>query len=358
MASFFFKDYQFPSEFYDRDCGDFTTPIRTLLDFTPHILQELPKKEEDQKSIHSDAEDSWTESFTSSTTSYINSLLNSPRTHALGELLLRCGNEYLKSRESTQQNNHHNYKFNVTEEETTSFFTRGFTNQNKQNEANKKDKKPKDPKTKKEKNEDDKQVTEASNSTSTVAKTAAAAGLLSISLFSTYQASVVFSDISFHNQLEILLTQVHAIIQSTEVWVQEHEKMDEKIPHQLLTDLNLIRDLVSHLERLDPRSNKKVEAAGWGCGAIGGLSALGAVAYGSATVMTGGAALVVGGAIIMMYSKAQSVGKGNLGARMLLENQAKEKIAESKRMGETRKALIKESFIKVKPKTENAAKNR
>jgi hypothetical protein len=63
--------------------------------------------------------------------------------------------------------------------------------------------------------------------------------------------------------LEILLAQVHAIIQSTQVWVQEHEKMNEKIPNQLRTDLGLIRDLVSHLERLDPRSNKKVEAAGW-----------------------------------------------------------------------------------------------
>jgi hypothetical protein len=74
--------------------------------------------------------------------------------------------------------------------------------------------------------------------------------------------------------------------------------------------------------------------------------------------MTGGAALAVGGAVIMIYSKAQSAGKGNLGARMLLEKQASEKIAESKRMGETRKALIKTGFIKVEPQMENIAKKR
>jgi hypothetical protein len=42
---FFFEDYQFPTELYNRETGDFTTPIRTLLDFAPHILQELPKNE-------------------------------------------------------------------------------------------------------------------------------------------------------------------------------------------------------------------------------------------------------------------------------------------------------------------------
>lgn len=94
---------------------------------------------------------------------------------------------------------------------------------------------------------DNKQVAKSNNSI--LVKSAVAASVLSLSLYSTYQASVTFSDISFHNQLELLITQVQSIIQSTEVWIEEHEKMNDKVPSQVRSDLIYIKQLVEDLVR-------------------------------------------------------------------------------------------------------------
>lgn len=96
--------------------------------------------------------------------------------------------------------------------------------------------------------------------------------------------------------------------------------------------------------RLDPRSNKRVEATGWGLSAVGGLSALGGIALGSAAVATGGAALAVGGVIAMVSAKAQSAGKSKLGARILLENQVREKVKECQKNAKERERVIENGF--------------
>lgn len=96
--------------------------------------------------------------------------------------------------------------------------------------------------------------------------------------------------------------------------------------------------------RLDPRSNKRVEAAGWGLSAVGGLSALGGFALGSAAVATGGAALAVGGVIAMVSAKAQSAGKSTLGARVLLESQVREKVKECQKNAKERERIIENDF--------------
>lgn len=83
-----------------------------------------------------------------------------------------------------------------------------------------------------------------------------------------------------------------------------------------------------------------------GFGALGGLSTLGALAWGSATVATGGAALAVGGTIVWLSSKAQAAGKSNLGARLLLENQVRDRLSLLNKDKEKRQHVIQNDFNK------------
>ncbi|KAI9470973.1 MAG: hypothetical protein EXX96DRAFT_586385 [Benjaminiella poitrasii] len=356
MASFFFEDYHFPSELYNKETGDFTTPIRTLLDFAPYILEELPKKEQDQKPMKSNNEDSWTKNYVQP--GYLTSLLKSDKARSVAEFVIRCGNEYMKSkderdhrekefkqfearykkekRQQRKQNRHHGWFFNNRDESSTSEEDEEEVNRE---QALKEEKRKKELQTKEQK-----QVLALSTTRTTLVKSAAAASVLSLSLYSTYQASVRFNEISFHQQLEVLITQVQSIIQSTEVWIEEHDKMNDKFPNQVKTDVIQLKQLVDYLIRLDPRSHKKLEAAGWGCGALGGLSALGGIVLGSATAITGGAALALGGAIVMISSKASS--KSQLGARLLLENQVRERVAACQKSKSDREQIIENEFNK------------
>ncbi|KAI7903440.1 uncharacterized protein BX663DRAFT_560442 [Cokeromyces recurvatus] len=361
MASFFFEDYYFPSELYNRETGDFTTPIRTLLDFAPFILEELPKKEKDKKPIKSDAEDSWTKTYLLPSSHYLTSVLKSDKARAVTEFVIRCGNEYLKSKEEDQRGfrefkeaaaasdyyrrkeknkkkYRHKWFFNSSRQEDSS--SEEEEEERREEELRKEEKRKQK---EQEKQQQQQQVLAPSTTASTLVKSAAAAGLLSLSLYSTYQTSVKFNEISFHKQLEILITQVQSIIQSTEVWIEEHDKMNDKVPNQVRTDIILLKQLVDYLIRLDPRANKKMEAAGWGCGAIGGLSALGGIALGSTAALTGGAALALGGTIVMISSKAS--GKSQLGARLLLENQVREKVATCQKNRIEREKVIEHEFI-------------
>ncbi|KAI8647243.1 hypothetical protein BD408DRAFT_398939 [Parasitella parasitica] len=355
MASFFFEDYQFPSELYNRETGDFTTPIRTLLDFAPHILQELPKNEKEQKPIESTAEDSWTKNF--APTSYFGSLLTSERTRAITEFIIRCGNMYMektskkkyekerfedferqyrRERRRRRQENNQRWFFNRYQEESSS----------SESEDEELRQKMKDEMKNKRKTDltEEKQVVGPSTTAETLAKSAAAAGVLSLSLYSTYQASVKFSEVSFHNQLEMLISQVQSILQSTEIWIEEHDKMQDAIPKQIRSDVVQLKQLLDLLVRLDPRSSKKLEATGWSVGAFGGLSALGGVAFGSTAIVTGGAALAIGGAIVMISSKAS--GKSQLGAQLLLENQVIERVALCQSAIKEREIIIRKEMTR------------
>lgn len=77
---------------------------------------------------------------------------------------------------------------------------------------------------------------------------------------------------------------------------------------------------------------------------MGGLSALGGFALGSAAVATGGAALALGGVIAMVSAKAQSAGKGKLGTRILLESQVREKVKECQKNATERERVIENEF--------------
>ena len=107
------------------------------------------------------------------------------------------------------------------------------------------------------------QVDNESTTTSTAVKSAAAIGALTFSIYSTYQASVGYGDITLQNQVELLLEHVESNLSSTKIWSEERTKMDDPVPELILDDMKRLRQLVDCLYRLDSRREKKIETAGW-----------------------------------------------------------------------------------------------
>lgn len=60
-----------------------------------------------------------------------------------------------------------------------------------------------------------------------------------------------------------------------------------------------------------------------GVGALGGLSTLGGLAVGSSTIVTGGAALALGGVLVTIATKARHSAKATQGARTFLEGEVR-----------------------------------
>lgn len=87
-----------------------------------------------------------------------------------------------------------------------------------------------------------------------VLATVGAASLV-MTLYSAHKASSLHSVVTFHDQLEVLLTQCEGVVQSTEAWISE-QFLD--VPDQIRADLKMIKELMETIQRLDPRSEKKV----------------------------------------------------------------------------------------------------
>lgn len=117
-------------------------------------------------------------------------------------------------------------------------------------------------KTKKDEDEQ-KEKTNNNSNNNMMAKSAVAASALGFSLYSTYQASAAMGHVNFQNQLERLLDHVSAALKSTSIWIKEREKLEDPVHDMIRQDVIRIRQLVHHVERLDSRSLRKKEAAGW-----------------------------------------------------------------------------------------------
>lgn len=88
-----------------------------------------------------------------------------------------------------------------------------------------------------------------------VLATVGAASLV-MTLYSAHKASSLYSVVTFHDQLEVLLTQCEGVVQSTEAWISEQFL---EVPDQIHADLKMIKELMETIQRLDPRSEKKVK---------------------------------------------------------------------------------------------------
>ncbi|KAL0078639.1 hypothetical protein J3Q64DRAFT_1765490 [Phycomyces blakesleeanus] len=339
MASLFFEDYEFPAELYQRDTGDFTIPVRTLLDFTPHILKEIVKKEADQEPIRPRQDSGWTSfDFSRNPIGKHASKISSERVSVIGEFIMECAKMYMETQRSDPTMSNPRQQRRYEEEEAK---------RKAEAEAKKKAEKEKKDEGKDEKKEPkDVQKTDEQqgNVNGMLLKSAAVVGALSMSVYSTYHASSLLGDVKFHDQLELLLTHVEGIVQSTSVWISEREKLGDFVPEQVKKDLSQLKQLIEYLGRLDPRSEKRTEAAGWGIGAVGSLSVLGGVAYGSAAIMTGGAVVVLGGLLVSVSTMARYSGKRTEGARVVLEGQVRSILETCKKDQPARQRVINNGF--------------
>ncbi|KAI9273120.1 hypothetical protein BDA99DRAFT_500112 [Phascolomyces articulosus] len=378
MASIFFDDYHFPSELYNRDANDFSTPIRTLLDYTPHILQNLPKENKDQEPIqptkdrsfefmneHVSKKNQKTHNNNNNNNNRSNTNENNNKSNnsnyinyaaGFAKFLAECCVEYAalsakhpsnKTPSPNKNNNTHqekpkqqatctssSYSWSQRQQRTkeepshtsstfpfTSFRTTTANDTNNNNTNKKEEDEQDEKKVNESTNEEKDQVDKTTSDTSanTAMKSAAAIGALTFSLYSTYQASVGYGDITLQNQLELLLEHVEANLRSTQIWLEERVKMDDPVPELIVSDMKRLRQLVDCLYRLDSRREKKIETAGWSVGLVGGLSALGGIAFGSATILTGGAAAAVGAVLVAVASRGSKKSIENI--RILVEGQ-------------------------------------
>jgi DNA polymerase III alpha subunit (gram-positive type) len=81
---------------------------------------------------------------------------------------------------------------------------------------------------------------------------------LMMSLYAAHKASSTYSAVRFHDQLELLIEQCEGVIQSTEAWMSEQFL---EVPDQIRQDLKMLKELIETIQRLDPRSEKKVRVS-------------------------------------------------------------------------------------------------
>ncbi|KAF9428870.1 hypothetical protein BGZ94_000702 [Podila epigama] len=151
---------------------------------------------------------------------------------------------------------------------------------------------------------------------SPVVLAAVGAASLAVTLFSAHKASSLYSVITFHDQLEMLLAQCSGVIQSTEVWISEQFL---EVPDQVRLDIKMIKELIETIERLDPRSEKKAETIAWSMSAVGSLGTVGGAVLGSITAMAGGGVLVLGCTLYGIIARARYNGPEYKGARTMME---------------------------------------
>ncbi|KAL1933902.1 hypothetical protein VTP01DRAFT_7992 [Rhizomucor pusillus] len=351
MATLFFEDYNFPGELYNRHTSDFSTPIRTLLDFTPHILQELPKNEKDQKPIHPKQDHSAEfldkkKKASSSSRSRSNHYSEYLRyAEGFGRFLADCCIDYLATRNARAAAQGERYdSIPRTRTNKRRRFYAHHTHVSTEDDSEDEEEQEKQQKERKSNNSREKKEKGNSEANIVYAKSAAAVGALTLSLYSTYKASAVYGDVTFHDQLELLLEHVQTVLKSSEIWIEEHEKMGDPVPSNMRLDINRLNQLVDHIQRLDPRYEKKLEVTGWSLGAIGGLSALGGIAVGSAAFMSGGAVIAVGGVMVLITSKARYSSKSTTAARILLESKVRQLLQEFTQAAPARQQMIQQGF--------------
>lgn len=90
-----------------------------------------------------------------------------------------------------------------------------------------------------------------------------------------------------------------------------------------------------------------------GIGALGSLSALGGIAFGSAAFMTGGAVVALGGVMVTLTSKARYSSKSTAGARILLESKVRQLLQECSQAASMRQRMVQHAFQEPAVKAES-----
>ncbi|KAK9761220.1 hypothetical protein K7432_014037 [Basidiobolus ranarum] len=339
MASLLFDDIDFPTELYVRETAEFSTPIRTLLQFAPHILENLPKPEDEQIPIHPKETDahlkSPKEENGSTDKSWWSNLLNTNTSQSLAKqsfaFCLDMARLYMEQNQWRER----------TEANQNTFQENSKNSERKAHQ--KKDNPPKE-----EDTVDKNSVNNADYSK--VATAAAGVSALTLSLYSTYKLSSTIGQITFHNQLSLLLEHVESILETTRFWMQEQV---DPVPPLVKKDVERLEKLVDLFHRLDSRSERKMEATAWAAGALGSLGLLGGVAVGSVVTLGGGAVVALGGLFYGVYSKGRFSSKQYADIRGMLEGEVQEIVRQIDEKNHTRRLI--DQFRQVRPKVYNMA---
>lgn len=184
---------------------------------------------------------------------------------------------------------------------------------------------------------------------SLMTKSMASLAALTISLYSAHRASISWGDITFHSQLELLTTHVNAALESTSAWIKDRQDMNDEVPDIIVRDVNRLRELISLIERLDSRTEKRLETAGWGISTAGSLSVLGGIALGwtdQALIVSGAA--MVGGILFGIVNRTRWNGASWKASKAVLEARLSTLVREINRDAPIREHTIQELEQKVR----------
>jgi hypothetical protein len=184
---------------------------------------------------------------------------------------------------------------------------------------------------------------------SLMTKSVASLAALTISLYSAHRASISWGDITFHSQLELLTTHVNAALESTSAWIKDRQDMNDQVPDIIVRDVNRLRELISLIERLDSRTEKRLETAGWGISTAGSLSVLGGIALGwtDQALIASGAAMV-GGILFGIVNRTRWNGASWKASKAVLEARLSTLVREINRDAPLREHTIQELEQKVR----------
>lgn len=206
----------------------------------------------------------------------------------------------------------------------------------------------KDKQKKKEKKDQEVAIIKKENM-SLMTKSVASLAALTISLYSAHRASISWGDITFHSQLELLTTHVNAALESTSAWIKDRQDMNDEVPDIIVRDVNRLRELISLIERLDSRTEKRLETAGWGISTAGSLSVLGGIALGwtdQALIVSGAA--MVGGILFGIVNRTRWNGASWKASKAVLEARLSTLVREINRDAPLREHTIQELEQKVR----------
>jgi hypothetical protein len=184
---------------------------------------------------------------------------------------------------------------------------------------------------------------------SLMTKSVASLAALTISLYSAHRASISWGDITFHGQLELLTTHVNAALESTSAWMKDRQDMNDEVPDIIVRDVNRLRELISLIERLDSRTEKRLETAGWGISTAGSLSVLGGIALGwtdQALIVSGAA--MVGGILFGIVNRNRWNGASWKASKAVLEARLSTLVRDLTRDAPLREYTIQEMEQKVR----------
>lgn len=155
---------------------------------------------------------------------------------------------------------------------------------------------------------------------SLMTKSVATLAALTLSLYSAHRASLSWGEITFHSQLELLTTHVNAALESTSAWIKDRQDMNDAVPDILVRDVTRLKELLSLIERLDSRAEKRLETAGWGISTAGSLSVIGGIALGwtdQALLLSGAA--TIGGILFGVINRNRWNGQSWKASKAVLE---------------------------------------